>query len=77
TFVNGIPELIRDGSDGLLVPPSDDIALAAAIGRLMDDRTLRKRLGASARKRVVERYNLARNVERLADMFRRRIEALS
>jgi colanic acid/amylovoran biosynthesis glycosyltransferase len=74
TFVNGIPELIRDTSDGLLVPPSDDAALAAAIARLMDDRTLRRRLGASARLRVVERYNLAPNAERLADTFRRRLE---
>jgi glycosyltransferase involved in cell wall biosynthesis len=77
TFVNGIPELIRDTSDGLLVPPSDDVALAAAIACLMDDGALRKRLGASARLRVVERYNLARNVERLADTFRRRLEVSS
>jgi colanic acid/amylovoran biosynthesis glycosyltransferase len=77
TFVNGIPELIRDGSDGLLVPPSDDIALAAAIARLIDDETLRKRLGESARTRVIERHNLARNAERLADVFRRRLEAIS
>jgi len=77
TFVNGIPELIRDGCDGLLVPPSDEIALAAAITRLIDDGTLRKRLGESARRRVVERHNLARNAERLADVFRRRLEAIS
>jgi len=77
TFVNGIPELIRDGSDGLLVPPSDDIALAAAIARLIDDGALRQRLGESARIRVIERHNLARNAERLADVFRRRLEAIS
>lgn len=37
TCINGIPELIRDGSEGLLVPPSDAGALAAAIARLRDD----------------------------------------
>lgn len=77
TFVNGIPELIRDASDGLLVAPSDDAALAGAIARLMDDAALRRSLGRSARLRVVERYNLARNAERLADLFRHRLEVHS
>lgn len=77
TFVNGIPELIRDGLEGLLVPPSDDVSLAAAIGRLIDDPALRERLGESARARVVDRHDLRRNAERLADIFRRRLEALS
>ena len=76
TFVNGIPELIRHGTDGLLVPPSDDVALAAAIAGLIDDEALRKRLGESARMRVLERHHLARNTERLADVFRRRLEAI-
>jgi glycosyltransferase involved in cell wall biosynthesis len=77
TFVNGIPELIRDGADGILVAPSDDLALAAAIARLIDDGPLRKRLGESARMRVIERHNLAQNTERLSAMFRRRLEAIA
>jgi glycosyltransferase involved in cell wall biosynthesis len=75
TFVNGIPELIRDSVDGLLVAPSDEVALAGAIVQLMEDAGLRKRLGESARQRVLERYNLAGNTERLAEVFRRRLEA--
>jgi glycosyltransferase involved in cell wall biosynthesis len=77
TFVNGIPDLIRDGADGILVAPSDDLALAAAIARLIDDGALRKRLGESARMRVIERHNLAQNTERLSAMFRRRLEAIA
>ena len=75
TWVNGIPELIRHGVDGWLIPPSDPAALAAAIRELMDDPGLRGRLGKSARQRVVEKYNLRRNVACLAEIFRRRLGA--
>lgn len=73
TCVNGVPELIRDGVDGLLVAPSDEEALTRTLASLMDDATLGRRLGASARRRVVEKYNLARNAARLAEIFRRRV----
>lgn len=70
TWIAGVPELIRDGLDGLLVAPADEEALAGAIARLMDDAELRAQLGRSARERVMEKYNLARNVEALAAVFR-------
>jgi len=47
--VGGIPELIEDGQTGLLVPPGDAPALAAALTRLVADAELRARLGAAAR----------------------------
>src|SRR5581483_6132281 len=53
TRITGIPELIRDGIDGLLVTPADAAELASAIGRLMDDANLRRRLGEAGRQRVV------------------------
>jgi glycosyltransferase involved in cell wall biosynthesis len=52
TAVGGNPELIRDGETGLLVPPRDPDALAAAIGRLLADRPLAGRLAAAARAAV-------------------------
>ena len=73
TCITGIPELVRDGIDGLLVAPSDDEALAAALGRLMDDAALRRRLGEAGRRRVEEKYDLSRNTDRLAEIFRRRL----
>ena len=73
TQITGIPELIRDGQDGLLVAPSDAEALAAALTRLMDDAALRRRLGEAGRARVEDKYNLHRNIERLATIFRRRL----
>jgi colanic acid/amylovoran biosynthesis glycosyltransferase len=70
TWITGIPELIRAEVDGLLVPPADPDALAAAILRLMDDPALGARLGKSARQKVLAEYNLTRNTERLAEVFR-------
>ena len=65
--------MITDGVDGLLVDASHASQLAEAVARLMDDPALRLRLGSSARKCVLERYDLARNTARLADIFRRRL----
>lgn len=54
TTVGGVPELIRDDEDGLLVPPHDPEALGAAIRRLAADPELRLRLGKAARQRAEE-----------------------
>jgi colanic acid/amylovoran biosynthesis glycosyltransferase len=70
TCVAGIPELIRNGLDGLLVPASSAEAMASALGWLLDDSLLRRRLGAEGRRRAEEDYNLAQNVHSLANMFR-------
>jgi glycosyltransferase involved in cell wall biosynthesis len=48
TAVGGVPEVVRDGENGLLVPPGDVDALAAAIDRLVHDDGLRERLAAEA-----------------------------
>lgn len=72
TQIAGIPELIRDGVDGLLVAPADLDGLVAALARLMDDAELRERVGKSGRKRVLERYDLRRNVEMLGAIFAER-----
>ena len=74
THIAGIPELIRDGEDGLLVPPSDMDALVKALASLMDDTELRQRLGKSGRARVREHYDLRRSVERLAAIFAERVQ---
>jgi glycosyltransferase involved in cell wall biosynthesis len=56
TDVDGMPEDLTDGEDSLLVPPSDSPALAAALRRLLEDRELRGRLGAGARKLHERRF---------------------
>ncbi|NJD33531.1 MAG: glycosyltransferase family 4 protein [Betaproteobacteria bacterium] len=73
TRITGIPELIRDGDDGLLVTPSDTDELAAALARLMDDGPLRQYLARSGRARVQQKYNLALNAARLGRIFETRL----
>ena len=74
THVAGIPELIRHGLDGLLVAPSDTAGMAEAILELIRKPELRRRLGESARQRVVQCYNLDHNAAALAAVFRRRLQ---
>lgn len=74
TQIAGIPELIRPGLDGLLVAPSDLDGLTEALATLIDDPALGRRLGDSARARVVEHYDLRTNVGKLAAIFAERIK---
>lgn len=69
TSIMGIPELIRNEVDGLLVEPANEEELAAALARLLDQPELRLRLGKSARRRVVECYDLGRNTAEFAAML--------
>jgi colanic acid/amylovoran biosynthesis glycosyltransferase len=71
TSVAGIPELIRDNVDGLLVPPSSAESFASAIESLVLDHALRERLGTTGRAHVVEHYNLPVNLNLLASKFER------
>ncbi len=57
TTGGALPEVVgTDGETGLLVPPDDPGALAAAIGRLLDHPALRRRLGEAGRARVLDRF---------------------
>ena len=70
TRVGGVPDLIVDGEHGLLVAPRDPAALAEAIGRLLDDRSLGARLGEQARERRRSEFDVevaARRLEQLYD----------
>ncbi len=63
--LESIAELVEDGTSGLLVPPDDVDALAAALARLVDDADLRRRMGLAGRARVEEEFSDAINWDRL------------
>lgn len=68
TSVGGIPEIVEDGRDAVLVPPGDAASLAGAIGRLLDDPAERLRLGSEAAARQAAQFSfeeMTRRVERL------------
>ncbi len=69
TAVSGIPELVSEERNGLLVPPQDTSALAAALARLLDDGALRSRLGQAGRQTIIERFDVAKNAHCLIDLF--------
>jgi glycosyltransferase involved in cell wall biosynthesis len=64
-----LPEVVgRDGEAGVLVPPADPEAMAAALKRVMADEGLRRRMGAAARRRVETHFTweqAARNTVRV------------
>ncbi|MBM4079327.1 MAG: colanic acid biosynthesis glycosyltransferase WcaL, partial [Planctomycetes bacterium] len=70
--VSAIPELIRDGETGLLVPPRDERMLAARIGELLDSPALRQKLAANGRREVEQRFDVDRNAGELVRLFTRR-----
>jgi glycosyltransferase involved in cell wall biosynthesis len=69
TFVAGVPELVQDEQNGLLVPEKDAEALVAAIQRLFADPELRRRLGERGRETVLRRFDRSRNIQELVTLF--------
>ena len=63
-------DVVQDGVNGLIIPPNDPDALAAAIERLYRDRDLGARLGAAGRQRVVENFTWEHFGERLLEAYR-------
>jgi glycosyltransferase involved in cell wall biosynthesis len=75
--VNGIPELVVNDRNGLLVTPGDVDSLAAALRRLIQDPALRERLAGAARDQVRTDYNLQRNVRSLFGLMATMPSAMS
>ncbi len=69
TFVAGIPELVDDGHNGLLVAPGRIDQLARALDWLLADPALCRRLGAAAREKVLEEFSSERSAEQLYAIF--------
>lgn len=68
TTVTGIPEVVRDGETGMLVPPGDPVALAASVRRLLDDAALRTHLADAGRLLVESQFDGRRQARELRSL---------
>ncbi|OWV74029.1 colanic acid biosynthesis glycosyltransferase WcaL [Rhizobium sp. R339] len=69
TEVSGVPELLRDGENGLVVAPEDPALLAKALEASIRDPALRKRLGDAAERRVREEFDYHSSIRQLSGLF--------
>lgn len=70
TSVGGIPDVITDDYNGILVPPREPAALERALNDLMQDEERRKRLGKHARATVTEKYNAAHIIKKYEALYK-------
>jgi glycosyltransferase involved in cell wall biosynthesis len=71
TRAGGIPEIVEDGVNGLLVPPRDHAEMAHVVVRLLKDAALRGRLGEAGFARVRERFTVDRMVAQTSEVYAR------
>jgi glycosyltransferase involved in cell wall biosynthesis len=71
TRVGGIPAILKDGDEAVLVPPRDYVILADEVGRLLDDPAERRRLGEAAQRRQREQFRFDQTIARLEDLYER------
>ncbi|CAN7362867.1 glycosyltransferase [Rhizobium sp. LjRoot30] len=69
TNISGVPELLRDGENGFLVPSEDPQALAGALERAIRDPALRARLATAAEQRVREQFDNKASIRQLSSLF--------
>jgi glycosyltransferase involved in cell wall biosynthesis len=75
TALEGMPELVVDGETGLLVPPRDPAALAAAFLRLLGDATAAQAMARAGRKRVEAQFSLRAKLDATEALYRRLVAA--
>lgn len=76
TMITGVPELIENGQNGLLVPASDSDGLTQAIKQLAENPVLRQQLGKAGRLKVLSDYDLHKNTHHLYEKLTQRLNAL-
>ena len=69
TRVGGTPEIVRDGETGILVPPVDSRAIAAALSQLLDNREQAIAMGLAGRRAVEDKYSVARMVQATEQVY--------
>jgi len=74
TSVGGVPEVVKDGETGVLVPPQNVAALAEAINTLLSDDSLRRRLGENAKEYVQRNFSWRNCAQQYIDLYKQVLE---
>lgn len=69
--VGGIPQMIEDQEEGLLIKPKDKNSLKSALAKALENEKLRERLGTAARKKVQEEFSIDQSIEKLLKVYRK------
>jgi len=73
TSVGGIPEVIENYKEGILIPPENPKELAKAINKLLDNKNLREELAENAYKKIKENYSIEQYAEKILDLYKQLI----
>ncbi len=68
--LGGLPEIVRDGIDGWVVPPDDPAALAAAIDEVASDPAAARARGLAGRERVLREFSVEAHLARIEQLYR-------
>ncbi len=77
THVGGIPEVLADGTAGLLAPVGDVDTLADCVLRLLNDPELRARMGAAGSHRIENDYHVRRRVQAIENLYQEVLEEVA
>ncbi len=69
TDVGGIPKVINNNVNGVIIKPGDKEKLYSALKKLLDNGELRQKLSNNARRTVEEKFNIENNIEKLIDLY--------
>jgi len=75
TNVEGVPELVRDGDTGILVPPKDSAAIARSIIYLMNNPNEAQRMGDAARKKVKNDFSAEKMIKRIERLYQNSLKS--
>jgi len=70
TAVGGIPEIVKDGETGILVPPRDPERMAGAVTGLLKDKERRRAMGCAAKEWIKSNYNKEKMVSEIGNMYK-------
>ena len=70
TPVGGIPQVINDGIDGLLIPVDNHQALAVALNHLLESNELRKKMGSLARNKILNSFDINLILSEILSIYR-------